>query len=224
MWFLWLFTLLFIGSEEHWCVWECWRLQWSEVEELSNTLLADHCNRSTHYKLVFKDIRFCYRSYNSVVMFLIFPRVVSSCTLFWIERSRNFLKVDVWRVSDLSKPACSLCITSLTMHWFPIRLSNSVGCRLKVTICWTVPFFLLLGDLIHVCRWIHGSYKCLHCVKRALWVRSPDFIETPFVHVVTQRIFRRGADQKFLSSKCWLHPPRSGWWRWSVGLLDTLPK
>lgn len=35
-------------------------------------LLADHCNRSTHYKVVFKDIRFCYRSYNSVGMFFIF--------------------------------------------------------------------------------------------------------------------------------------------------------
>lgn len=104
-------------------------------------LLADHCNRSTHYKLVFKDIRFCYRSYNSVVMFLIFPRVVGSCTLFWIERSRNILKVDAWRVSHLSKPACSLWITSLTLHWFPIMLSDSVGGRLKVTICWTVPFF-----------------------------------------------------------------------------------
>lgn len=143
MWFLWLFALLFIGSEERWCVWTfcvCWNLQRLEVEELSNMHLADHCNRSTLYKLVFKDIRFCYRSYNSVLMFLIFPCVVSSSTLFWMRMNWNILKADVWKVSDPSKPACSLCITSLIMHWFPIRLCNSVGGELKVTIWWTVPF------------------------------------------------------------------------------------
>lgn len=50
-WFLWLFTLLFIGSDERGCVGficVCWSLQRLEVEEISNIIPADHCNRSTH--------------------------------------------------------------------------------------------------------------------------------------------------------------------------------
>lgn len=82
--------------------------------------------------------------------FFIFPCVVSSCTLFWMGRSWNILKVDVWRLSDHSKPACSLCITSFTSF----DRCNSV--------C-----------LIRVCRWFLRVCVCLSD-RRARWVHSPE--------------------------------------------------